>query len=275
MFSEGETQENHKIHAFIPPIRIKEKMYVCGKSFITEPIEKLYPIKDEVECGLCVVYGESFSIYKFTKSSCNFISKFDVDLPNAHSRGGQSQNRHQRNHDIIVNVYLEKVVEMIKNTLLDNRGLPNIEGIIIIGTGEKRFKVESKLPMILKELVYCNETINTISPNIEELVASKYSLYIDRIKSKKYNDVFAEFTKYFYSNQIEDNNRAIYGTKEVTKAIKDCQLQKLIIVKSKNFKKVQELCEKGGCTIYEIPDNFSVSQKLLGQFGGVVGISWF
>lgn len=248
---------------------------MCGKRFFTEPIEKLYPDEDESLFGLCIIHGEQSLIYTFTRSDYNLIKRYDVQLPNRHNRGGQSQNRHQRNNDIIVNVYIDNVVQHIKEAFLGDYGVPIIEGIIFVGTGEKRFKVESKLPPILQKLVYRNDTITSTTTNIEEILEKYAKSFIEEITLRKEVDIFNEFLGYLESQSDSISDRAVYGIKEVTKSFKDAQLQKLIIVKSKNSTKIKETSKSVGCEIKEISKNNIIGSRLLKEFGGVVGIRWF
>ena len=253
---------------------MKEKIYFCGKHFITSPIEKLYP-QDDLLFGLSIIHGEDTYIYTFTRVDYNLVSKYEVDMPNRHNRGGQSQNRHQRNNDIIVGVYINNTVNLMKKAYLNDSNVPIVKGILIVGTGEKRMKVQEKLPPILQKLVHSNETIPSKHTSIEEILESKAHTFIDNVLLEKEMDVFNEFLGYFESHIQEQFYKAVYGTKDVTKAFLGATLQKLIIIDTKNSEKIKLKSKEVGCEIYEISGKTIIGSRLLKDFGGVVGIKWY
>lgn len=261
----------HQLHVFEPPYPIKEKVYFCGKHFLTDPIIKLYPVDDNIY-GLSIIHGENSYVYTFTNINYTLISKLETTLPNKHERGGQSQNRHQRNHDIMVRVYIDKVVDLIKGAYIDEHNVPIVNGIIIVGTGEKRFKIQERLPDVLKSLVYKNETIPSQNVTIESILQTFSKDVITDITTQQETGVWNEFLQFLNSN---DSNRAIYGTKEVTHSLITGQLKQILIIQSKNNQTIKNHCSNVNCRIIEISNNSTVGNRLLHDFGGIVGITWF
>ena len=275
MFSTGESKPDHHLNVFIPaePNRITKKFYGCGKSFVTQSIRHLF-IPNNRYFGLIIIHGESAKVCLFNESGHDVVNEVNEHLANRHRKGGQSQRRHERNYDIIVNVYLDFVVNAIKEAFLDETGVPIVEGIVVAGTGDKRFGVVKKLPKILKDLIFKEMTVPSQRTTPEEVI-DKHTAEFIRIHTLQFEEsVWSEWMQHI----TLDDGLAIYGKKETTQLFAEGSLKSLIVhykVFDRRREKILEIATKVGCEIHTISDISEAGNKLLNEFGGVVGVRWF
>lgn len=71
---------------FEPYRKVSSKLYNCGPKFQTDPLEKLVESNDTF--GFVIVDGNGCLMAKLTGNTKTIISKFTVDLPKKHGRGG-------------------------------------------------------------------------------------------------------------------------------------------------------------------------------------------
>lgn len=260
---------DHHLHVFVPPKknRITKKYYVCGKEFVTTPIEHLFQV-DLDTFGLTIIHGESAKICKFSRAHYDIVKSFQEDMATRHRKGGQSQNRHQRNNDIQIDVFNSFIAEDMTSIYLGDDGLPDIKALFIVGTGDKRNSVFKKLPKSLQNIVLCQTTIPSQTTTIEDILLLHRKDWIESYEFKRDDDIIDNFLHLLNT----DDTKAIYGPKEVQKSLKTGLLQYLIIHKTafmKNKNKIKKQAEKVGCTIQVI------NSHRLDNWGNVVGISWY
>lgn len=240
------------------------KVYICDKQFATSPISHLFET-DLNLFGLSIIHGETAKICTFTSSGHNIIKEIKEELASYHNKGGQSQNRHMRNHDIMVNVYNDKVAEAMKNAYMIN-GVPNIKGIAIFGTGDKRFSVIGKLPKCLQSIVFFNSTVESQNVTPTMILDKHCQEFISTFTRKNEALVYSEFQKHI----DKDTSRAIYGPTEIKNAIKNNSLSKLIVHNS-----LTEEYKTDNVETFIVSEKYEVGHNLMQNYGGVVGISWY
>ncbi len=279
MFDTSGVQDHH-INVFIPrnPNKITQKVYLCGKRFITSTIEHLFiPEHLQHRFGLLMLHGESAIISTFTKSGHSIIKKFNKELASRHNKGGQSQNRHQRNHDIMVNNFNTFVSEDIIEAYTDDNGCPIVEGIVIVGTGDKRFSIIKKLPNVLQSIIIHNSTVKSKLVTPEEYLQLHSSKLIDNFLIKQQNKIFQDFlTELNVSSG--DTTKAVYGIKEVNIQFNQGLLKSIIVHQSildRKGPQIRKVAKKCGCKVHPINSNTEPGHQLLNNFGGVVGIKWY
>jgi peptide chain release factor subunit 1 len=269
------SQIEHQLEVFIPPKpnRITKKFYGCGKRFITETIKHLFQNNNRY-FGLAIIHGENAKICLFNEAGFDVIKQVNEQLATRHNKGGQSQRRHERNYDIIVNVYMDKVVDAIKESFLDETGVPIVKGIAVAGTGEKRFGVMKKLPKILRDLIFREMTIPSQKTTPDEILEQYTAEFIQIHTLTKEQSVWNDWKHHF----ALDDGLAVYGKKETTTLFADGSL-KILIVHTSIFEqkgdKISEIANKVGCELVTISSISEAGSELLRNYGGVVGIKWF
>ena len=276
MFSTTEGKYDHHLSVFIPPKpnRITKKVYACGKQFITEPIEHLFA-PNQRYFGLAIVHGESAKICLFNESGHFIAKKVNEQLANRHRKGGQSQRRHERNYDIIVNVYLDFVVDAMKEVYLDDsNGVTCVEGIVIAGTGEKRFGVVKKLPKQLRQLVFHEMTVPSQKTTPAEILEQSTTKFIQMHTIQKEKEIWTEWIQHL----TLDDGLAEYGKICVTRSFANGLLKSIIVhetVYTKKREQIDKIGKQFGCTVNVLSKRGEAGQQLLNDYGGVVGLLWY
>jgi len=276
MFSTNSSSKiEHQLEVFVPPKpnRITKKFYGCGKTFITQPIRHLFQTNNRY-FGLAIIHGETAKICLFNESGFDIVKNVNEHLATRHNKGGQSQRRHERNYDIIVNVYLDIVVDAIKESYLNDTGIPIVEGIVVVGTGEKRFGVVKKLPKILQDLVFKEMTVPSQKTTPEEILETHTKEFIEIHTLNKEECVWNEWKHHINI----DDGLAVYGKKETTELFAKQSLKTLIVHKSifeQKGEKISKIASEVGCEIIVISSLSNAGSELLNGYGGVVGVRWF
>lgn len=275
MFSTETGKHDHHLSVFIPPKpnRITRKLYGCGKQFITQAIEHLFVLNQRY-FGLAIIHGETAKVCLFNEGGNDILATVNEELASRHNKGGQSQNRHQRNHDIMVNVYNDKVSNAIKEVYLDDNGVPCVKGIVIAGTGEKRFGVVKKLPKILQSLIFHEMTVPSKSTTPSNILEQHTANFIQMHTQRQETEVFNGWLQHI----ILDDGLAVYGKKQVTKMFADGLLKSIIVhvsIFNKRQEKINSVAKKVGCTVNVLSSRGENGQKLLNDYGGVVGVLWY
>ena len=274
MFSTESGKIDHHLSVFIPPKpnKITKKVYGCGKHFITQSIEHLF-VLNNTYYGLAIIHGESAKICLFNEGGHFIANEVNEELANRHRKGGQSQRRHERNYDIIVNVYLDFVVDAIKSVYLDN-GLPCVGGIIVAGTSTKRFDVIKKLPKTLQTLIFHEMTVSSQNITPLEILNANADKFIRMCELQIEQDIWDNWIQHI----TLDTGKAIYGKKEVTKSLANGSLKSIVINKqmfNKKREQIQKIAKKVGCVIHIISNISGPGRSLMHNYGGVVGIKWY
>ena len=138
---------------FVPPKPIRQFKYYCDKKFRIDLIEDLYEKHEDY--GILYLNGCEFTFYCLNGYDLYEVTKTTrKKLPRTHRRGGQSQNRFARLHDEAIHNYLVKINEACLDVFInEDTSLPNIKGMVIIGSGNKKMQFQTVLDSRLKTIV--------------------------------------------------------------------------------------------------------------------------
>ena len=164
--------------------------------------------------------------------------------------------------------------DAIKDVYLDDAGVPCVEGIVIAGTGEKRFGVVKKLPKMLQTIVFHEMTVPSQHTTPSEVLEQYAAEFIQIHTLQKEEKVWTEWTKHIDL----DDNLAVYGKKDVTKLLANGSLESIIVhsnIFNKKREKIESVARSVGCTVNVLSSRGEYGQKLLNHFGGVVGVLWY
>lgn len=256
MFDETGKQQRD-IFYFTPPKPIKKYIYLCDKYFRVDFIEDLY--QKYTDYGILYLNGDEFTFYCLNGPDLFEVTKTTrKKLPRTHRRGGQSQNRIARLRDEAINNYLTKINEACVDTFIDeNTTLPNIEGLVIIGSGNKKQQFYSKLDARLKNIHLGTFTAERLDYEIITGTITK------SIRSKNIKLVKSVF---------DDTAKLQYGKKEVIDCLKNGLLETIILTPDMNDTidtNIAQLCEQYSCTMYII------FEEELAKWGGIIGKRWY
>ena len=130
--------------SFEPIKPLTYSMYICDKRFHTEKvIEQLS--NDENKFGFIIIDGKGALFATFQNNSRDIITKYSVDLPRKHCRGGQSSNRFANIRDEKRHNYLHKVSEIAVQCFITKDKI-NVSGLIFAGSADLKIELaESNL----------------------------------------------------------------------------------------------------------------------------------
>lgn len=248
-------------------------MYACGKKFVVDPIKHLFE-HNERYFGLAIIHGETAKVCLFNEAGFTTVKQISEQLATRHNKGGQSQRRHERNYDIIVNVYLDIVADALKEAFLDDSGVPIVKGIVVAGTGEKRFGVVKKLPKNLQALVFKEMTVPSQKTTPEEILDEHTKEFIQIHTLANEKCVWNNWKQHL---DIDDG-LAVYGKKETNQLLIEGSLKSVIVhtsVLEHSRDKILEITTKVGCELITISAISDAGSELLNTYGGVVGLKWF
>ncbi|KAG9509452.1 Eukaryotic peptide chain release factor subunit 1, partial [Fragariocoptes setiger] len=122
---------------FEPFKPLNTTLYLCDNKFHTEPLTHL--LADDNKFGFIVMDGNGTLFGTLQGNAREVLSKFTVDLPKKHGRGGQSALRFARLRMEKRHNYVRKVAEVAAQLFLTN-DKPNVSGLILAGSAD--FKTE-------------------------------------------------------------------------------------------------------------------------------------
>jgi len=130
-----EINREKKIMISFEPFKpLSYSLYVCDKRFHTEKIIDLLNT-DEKKFGFIIIDGKGVLIASVQSKSREILTKYTVDLPRKHGRGGQSSNRFQNIREEKRHNFLHKVAELAVQCFIEKDKV-NVAGIILAGCAE-------------------------------------------------------------------------------------------------------------------------------------------
>jgi peptide chain release factor subunit 1 len=118
---------------FIPQRPLGTSMYLCDSRFQVEPLKVL--LTSEEKYGFIVMDGLGSLFGTLCGSAKEILTKFSVDLPKKHGRGGQSAQRFGRLRLEKRHNYIRKVAETAVPLFITN-DVPNVKGLVLAGSAE-------------------------------------------------------------------------------------------------------------------------------------------
>lgn len=244
VFFVGMVGEPPKLVAEIvePPIPINIYLYRCDSQFYLEPLERLLEEKDVY--GLLLIDRREATIGFLTGSRIEMAAYMTSRVPGKHKKGGQSQRRFERLTEIAAHEWFTKVGEKANQLFLEKK---NLKGILVGGPGptKREFVNGNYLDYrIKKKIIGFYDTGYTDEYGLRELVSSASTdlEQMDIIRDKKLMQKFL--------NEIKKNSGlAIYGEKEVRKALEMGAVEVVMVSDALEKYKIRAKCKSCG---YEV-----------------------
>lgn len=127
-----------KVNIDFEPFKpINTSLYLCDNKFHTEALSAL--LTDDSKFGFIIMDGNGALFGTLTGNTRDIITKFNVDLPKKHGRGGQSALRFARLRMEKRHNYVRKVAETAVTCFITNDKV-NVSGIVLAGSAD--FKTE-------------------------------------------------------------------------------------------------------------------------------------
>ena len=250
-----EIGKHNECIAITPPINIKRGFYRCDKRFHIKDLSVLYETGKKI--GYILIEGENSSIYISNGRDSKKVWSVATKRQKNQKKGGQSAPRIERIRQKKELAYIKNIGEFSYRSFTKNNIL-QIEGIILAGPGEMKYKVQNELKNLLKEKIIKVMTVDNL--NFDEILLKSLEYLEDNDLKEEKNEI----------NEIEDlirinTDQIVFGMKEVNEYYKNFMLKK-IIISSKYEKQFKEI---GKCKI------IIIKSHLLEKYGHMVGIKWY
>lgn len=235
---------------FEPFKPINTSLYLCDNKFHTEPLTHL--LADDEKFGFIVMDGSGTLFGTLQGNTKETLSKFTVDLPKKHGRGGQSALRFARLRMEKRHNYVRKVAEQAAQFFLTN-DKPNVSGLILAGSADFKKELGSSdmLDKRLREKIiktvdisYGNEKGFDEAIKLSADLLSNVKLVQEKKLIQRYFDeIDQDSGKYCFG--IEDTMRALeMGAVETTIVWENYDKQRYVLMKANGEKEVLYLTEQ-------------------------------
>jgi len=195
-------------------------------------IRPLARIEDEWESFTLLLINSNYAkIFSVSTGKIDDIKKISSDIINKHKKGGWSQARFNRIRKGAIKAFLSDVVEQLQKKAE--------KSIIISGPGTTKNIFIEMLPKNIK-----NKVVDVIDISIEDekkLLKESFELIANREQTKGYDAVQR------LKQEILKDGLAVYGLSETLDAVKNGQIDLLII--EKDYRMKGWICEN--CQVVE------------------------
>lgn len=133
-----EDGKEKKVNIDFEPFKpINASLYLCDNKFHTEALSAL--LADDTKFGFIIMDGNGALFGTLQGNTREVLTKFNVDLPKKHGRGGQSSVRFARLRMEKRHNYMRKVAETAVTCFITNDKI-NVCGLVLAGSAD--FKTE-------------------------------------------------------------------------------------------------------------------------------------
>jgi peptide chain release factor subunit 1 len=178
---------------------------------------------------LVLLNSNHAKIFSFSCGEMHGEEDLSADIMNKHKKGGMSQARFQRLRKGSIHVFLTEVAEAL--------GKITQENIILAGPGEAKKQFRDMLPMQLQKGVIAEVNVD---------IDDEYGLFSEAVeimseKGKEEHRLFLDLIQ----SEILKNGLAVYGIQETLAAVKNGQVEALLVEKDATQKGwICEQCQR-------------------------------
>lgn len=222
-----------------PPYPLSIYLYRCDSKFFLSPLEEML---EEVEVyGLFLIDRRECTIGLLTGKRIEPISYLTSRVPGKHGRGGQSQRRFERLIEIAAHEWFVKCAEKANEIFREQKTL---KGILVGGPGptKRSFLNDNYLARTIQDKILgIFDTGYTDDYGLKELV-NNAAESMDKLEIANEKKIMQNFL-----GKIRDERGlAVYGEKEVRKALDMGALDTLILSEGLRKYHVWEECKSCG-----------------------------
>ncbi len=239
-------------HMLEPPEPVQSFVYRCDSKFYTEPLKSMLGEKDTY--GLIVIDRKEATIGLLKGTRVIPVKHVESMVPSKHHQGGQSSRRFERLIEQAVHEFFKRVGDKTNEVFLNEP----IRGILVGGPGStKELFVNGDYlhHELKKKIIDLFDTGYTDEYGLHELV-NKASATLQQLELYRERKLL---NKFFREIKRPDGGLAMYGEKEVRKALEMGMVDTLLISDSLREYRVKWKCPQCGKEITEtvkgnIPD---------------------
>ena len=236
--SKVEGADDIELWGIEPPDPIQQKLYRCDKEFILDPLKNAFREKE--------VYG--MMVFDANEATVGFIrgkkvipvKHMDSLVPGKFKAGGWSANRFARVREGLLNDWLKKIARIADEVFLQEKDL---KGVIIAGPGPTKdffAKEEYLTSEIQKKVLGTVDTAYAGEYGMQEALERGESLLAEAsiVKEKK-------LMERFFSELGKNTGLAMYGLKEVARALDSGVVDTLLISEDFDWIEAEMKCSCG------------------------------
>jgi len=247
----GPGSEKIEVYHIVPPEPINILLYRCDSRFYLEPLKDLLKEKDVY--GILVIDNEKAAVAVVKGRRIAELKTFTSGVPGKHRAGGQSARRFERLREMNLNEYYKRVAEHANQIF---QKYPEIKGVIVAGPGPTKeiFVNKGYLHYTLRDKIHLVDTSYSGEEGVREAIKRSGDLLRDLRMVKEQNLV-----RRFLSEVSKDNGLAVYGEREIVRAMRNGLLDTILIVEDLDKVLVRLRCGNCGAEYTHI---FSEKEKM-------------
>ncbi len=238
-----------------PPEPIQSMIYRCDSKFFLDPLYAMLGEKDVY--GLIVIDRSEATIGLLRGVRIEVVKNIQSQVPSKHHQGGQSSRRFERLIELAAHEFFVKVGNTANEIFLNEK---NLKGILIGGPGStKEFFAEKDYlhHELKKKIIDLFDTGYTDEYGLRELV-EKAAQRLEDLEIAQEKKIINRFL----SEVRKENGLAVYGEKEVIEALKNSQVDTLIISEALRKYKVTWECPNCKAREEEIINSALIPEKM-------------
>jgi len=210
--------------AFEPHRPINTSLYYCDNKFHVDDLKEL--LESDEKFGFIVIDGSGCLFATLSGNTREVLTKFLVDLPKKHGRGGQSALRFARLRMEKRHNYVHKVAEIATQLFIKN-DVPNITGLILAGLADFKNDLNNSdlFDPRLKKIVV--QVVDT-SYGFENGFNQAIELSEETLRNTKFIQEKKLISR-FFDEIAQDSGKVCYGLSETFYALENGAIDTLII----------------------------------------------
>jgi len=234
----GVGNEKIEVYHIVPPEPINLLLYRCDSKFYLEPLKELLREKDVY--GVLVIDNEEAAVAVIRGRRIVELKTFTSGVPGKHHAGGQSARRFERLREMNLNEYYKRVAAHANEIFLK---YPEIKGIIVAGPGPTKevFVEKGYLHYTFKDKIHIVDTSYSGEEGVREAIrrAEDFMKELRMVKEQK-------LVRRLMSEVTSENSRAVYGEKEILRALRSGMLELLLLSEDLDKFRVKLKCNNCG-----------------------------
>lgn len=245
--AQTEGQRDIQLWSIEPPKPLNTRTYRCDKEFLLEPLEEQLEVSEIY--GLVVMDRKEATIGMLAGKRIEILNKMESGVPSKVKAGGQSAQRFERLTEDIVKDFYKRIADEMKKEFFDN---DKLKGILVGGPMPTKddFLENGYLPDKLQKKVIGRVDLGESNESgIKELVQKSGEILANQEIIREKNAL-----KDFFGNLGKDPSTTLYKEEEIQKALDYGAVQKLLLSKSLDKSKRNELTKKAEETGAEVEE---------------------
>lgn len=263
---EGQFREIKEI--IVPPIPIKQFVYLCGKEFYLDPLKEMLVPKNII--GVVLMEAGNYTIAIIRGKHIEIIKDEDYYIIGKTRKGGQSARRFERLREEQVNNFYKHLAKEINEIFLPQ--LENIDAIVFGGNSIRvqEFLERGLLDYRLREKIVTKTiVVPMVGPDGVFQALKEISELVRDSEIAREKRLWEDFK----ARVAKDDNLVTYGKEEILKNLKEGRVDIILISEKLDsfIDEISDLAEQYRTSIEVFSSETESGQELL-AFGGVVAI---